>query len=119
MLAKSNSEFIEFLQLFERDLIGAVFIIATVGAFISFIVLVVSITRTWNNLALARMNQRLVQDLLAKGYSVDDIERLAYGGQAWSYQLRKMIGSARDQVANMVNRRTGENQPVPPYKQTA
>lgn len=119
MLAKSNSEFIEFLQLFERDLIGAVFIIATIGAFVSFIVLVVSISRTWNNIALARMNQRLVQDLLAKGYSVEDIERLAYGDHAWSHHLRKMVRSAKNQFANMVNRRTYENQPVPPYKQSA
>ena len=117
MLAQSNSEFLEFVKLIDGDVLGVVFIIGTIGFFVSLIVLVVSISRTWNNIVVVRMNQRLVQELLQKGYSVDDIERLAYGGQAWSHCFRKMFHSAKSQFANYVNRNQHENQPVPPYKQ--
>jgi len=117
MLAQSNSEFLEFLKLIDGDILGVVFIIGTIGFFVSLIVMVVAITRTWNNIAMVRMNQRLVQELLQKGYSVDDIERLAYGGQAWSHRFRKMFHSAKSQFTNYVNRNKRENQPVPPYKQ--
>ena len=119
MLAQSNSEFLEFLRLIDSDILGVVFIIGTIGFFVSFIVMVVSITRTWNNIATVRMNQRLVQDLLQKGYSVDDIERLAYGGHAWSQRVSKMIQSAKSQLASFVRRNRYENQPAPPYKQSA
>ena len=117
MLAQSNSEFLEFLKLIDGDILGVVFIIGTIGLFVSFIVLVASIARTWNNIAMVRMNQRLVKELLEKGYSVDDIERLAYGGQAWSQQFRKICQSAKSRLANYFDRNKYENQPVPPYKQ--
>lgn len=116
MLAQSNSEFLEFLKLIDSDILGVVFIIGTIGFFVSLIVMVVAITRTWNNIAMVRMNQRLVQELLQKGYSVDDIERLAYG-QAWSHRFCKIFRSAKSQFENYVNRNKRENRPVPPYKQ--
>lgn len=115
----AQSEFIEFLKLFDDEVLGAVFIIGTIGIFISFITLVVSVTRTWNNIAMVRMNQRLVQELLQKGYSVDDIERLAYGGNVWRQQFRKMIDSAKAQFANLAKRHRHENPPAPPFKQSA
>ncbi len=118
MLAHSNSEFLEFVKLIDGDVLGAVFIIGTVGIFVSFIVLVVSIARTWNNIAVVRMNQRLIQELLQKGYSVDEIERLAYGGFAWRQRFRKLFRSAKSQFATYVNRNKYENQPMPPYKQS-
>lgn len=120
MLAKSNSEFIEFLKLFDNDILGVVFIMGTVGIFVSFIVVVVTIARTWNNIATARMNQRLVQELLQKGYSVDDIERLAYGGNFWSQRFGKLCQSAKSRLASIVKRHQNHyaNQPAPPYKQS-
>lgn len=118
MLAQSNSEFLEFLGMIDNDILGVVFIIGTIGIFVSFIVTVVSIARTWNNIAMVRMNQRLVQDLLQKGYSVDDIERIAFGGPALSKQFRKLFQSAKSQLASFANRNRYENQPVPPYKQS-
>lgn len=119
MLAQSNSEFIEFLKLFDNDLLGAVLIIGMIGFFVSFIVMVVTIARTWNNIATVRMNQRLVQELLQKGYSVDEIERLAYRGHAWSHRFRQLFHSAKSQLANLARRNRYENQPVPPFKQSA
>lgn len=118
MLAQHNSEFLEFLKLLDNDILGVALIIGTIGTFVSFIVVVVSVTRTWNNISITRMNQRLVQELLQKGYSVDDIERLAYGGGAWSHRFNKLFNSAKVQLANLVKRHQRENRPVPPYKQS-
>ncbi len=119
MLAQSNSEFLQFLEMLDGDLLGAVLIIGTIGFFISFIVVVASVSKTWNNIAISRMNQNLIQDLLAKGYSVEDIERLAYGGPSWNRKFHKLFKSAKSQFASHVRRRRYENQPVPPMKQTA
>jgi hypothetical protein len=112
----------EMLKHIDGDILGAVFVIGTIGIFVSFIVVVVSIARTWNNIAVVRMNQTLVQDLLEKGYTVDDIERLAYGGQNWSRKFRQLFHSAKSQISSLHRRRYRnhyENQPVPPMKQTA
>lgn len=119
MLAQSN-DFFELLRQIDSDILGAVFILATIGTFVTSIVTVACISHTWNNLAMIRMNQSLVKDLLKQGYSVDDIERLAYGGARWSRQFRKLVRSATDRLATVARRNNEyENRPVPPFKQTA
>lgn len=113
MLAKS--EFIEFLELFDNDLLGVVLILTTVGTFVTAIVTVVSVSRTWNNLAQQRMNQSLMKDLLSQGYSVDDIERLVHGSPRWTNRFKQFVKSAKD---TLIRRKPQyNNQPMPPVKQ--
>jgi hypothetical protein len=116
----AHSEFVEVLRLFDNDLLGVVLVLATIGTFVTLIVSVISISRTWNNLAQIRMNQSLVKDLLNQGYSVEDIERLVYGGgQRWGSRFKQLVQSARSRFSRARNRYEYANQPVPPVKQTA
>ncbi len=108
----------ELLKHVDGEILGAVFILGTIGIFISFIVVVVSIARTWNNIAVARLNQNLVQELLAKGLTVDDVERLVYGSQGWGRRFSKVFQNAKSHMADMRRRKyyRYETQPVPPMK---
>ena len=117
MLAKS--EFIEFLELFDNDLLGVVLVLMTIGTFVTVIVSIVSITRTWNQIAHQRMNQAMMKDLLNQGYSVDDVERLVYGAPRWTSRFKQMVKSARDTFSRSRRQREQVNQPLPPVKQPA
>lgn len=103
--------------MFDGDLLGVVLILSTIGFFLSFIVVVVSVARTWNNIAMVRMTHSLVHELLSQGYTVEDVERLAVGGPRWKQRFRKMFQSTRVQIAKMAARSGYQNQPAPPYKQ--
>ena len=48
-------------------------------------------TRLQENLTMARMHKEFIQDLLAKGYSAEDVERLVYGGKGWN-KVRRAYG---------------------------
>lgn len=122
MLAKSD--FIEILQLFDNDLLGVVLVLTTIGTFVTLIVSVLSIVRTWNNIAQMRMNQSLVKELLNQGYSVDDIERIVYGGQQWGKRFKRLVDTARNGFSKVASRREFARRnefatPVPPVKQSA
>ena len=116
----AQSDLMEVLQIFDNDLLGAVLVLMTIGTFVTVIVSIVSITRTWNNLSQIRMNQALVKDLLNQGYSVDEIERLVYGGgPSWSNRFKRMMQSARESFGKASRRYEYANNPVPPVKQSA
>jgi len=51
-------------------------------------VTIVTISRTIQDIVLVRGNRRMVEDLLAKGYTVDDVERLVYGQNRWNMLTR-------------------------------
>ena len=118
MLAQSSDIF-ELLRQIDSDVLGVVFILATIGTFVTCIVTIACVSRTWNNIAMIRMNQSLVKDLLKQGYSVDDIERLAYGGPRFRHKFRRLVNTAKSRLANFAKRNEYQNRPVPPLKHSA
>jgi hypothetical protein len=114
----AQSDFIELLQQIDEDLLGVVFIIGTIGIFLTMIVTIVTVARTINSLLLTRMQHTMVKNLLAQGYSVQEVERLAYGNHRWGDRFRHFFDSARQKVHRLKKRGPAVNQPVPPLKQT-
>ena len=86
-----QSDFVELLQTIDDDMLGVVLIISTVGIFSTLIVTIVTIARTVNNLLLTRMQHSMVKNLLSQGYSIQEVERLAYGNQRWSDRFRHLF----------------------------
>lgn len=110
-----SSGFMELLQSVDKELLGTVMILGTIGFFVSIIVCVCTISSTITNLRVVKMHNTMVQDLLQKGYSVDDIERLTMG-QGIGGQVKKLVRAATNRI-NKTGYQEG-NRPVPPVKQT-
>lgn len=103
----ASSPGIELLQNMNPDVLGAAMILGTILFFVTVVVSIVTICQTITRLAVVRSNKSLVQDLLSKGYSVDDVERLVYGQAGWNKLTRaiRKIGKSK-------------NRAVPPVKAT-
>lgn len=115
----AQNDFFELLQHLDEEFLGAILVIATVGIFITTIVSVVTLARTVNNVALTRMQQSMVKNLLAQGYSVEDTERLAYGHQhRWGHKIRHIVNSAKTRFSR-VRHPHPRQYPMPPVKQNA
>ncbi len=70
------------IQLFERvdpDFIGVIGILTVVMAFVFSIVLVVTSARAIQNITLARMHRSMINDLLDRGFAIDEIQQLLNG----------------------------------------
>ncbi len=109
---QSQSEFFEFLRSIDSDMVGAMMIVGTIFFFVTLIVAMVTISRTVQDIVLIRSNRKMVEQLLASGYSVDDVERLVYGQNRWNV-LTRMLGRCRK--ANYSNEMP-VHQPRPPVK---
>ncbi|MEM9411926.1 MAG: hypothetical protein AAGA30_12480 [Planctomycetota bacterium] len=63
----------------DPDFLGVIGLVGTILFFVLMIVSVVSITRTFQNVSIAKLQNQMMNDLLAKGYSVDEIQQLMGG----------------------------------------
>lgn len=115
----ARSDLFEILNRIDSELIGTAVILTVIGIFITSIVAVVSICRTINNIKTTRMTQEMVSSLLGQGYSIDEIERLVFGGQQWHRRVRRFVQSTRDHLTGARRKSGCRNHPVPPMKQTA
>lgn len=97
--------FFQVLQEMNPDVLGAAMILGTILFFVTLIITIITICQTINQLAVLRSNKSLMQDLLSKGYSVDDVERLVYGPGGWSKLTRALSKFAKS-----------KNRPLPPVK---
>ena len=87
----NESSLIELLQTMNPDVLGATLVVGTIFFFMSLIVSVVTVCNTLTHIVALRSNKSLVQDLLSKGYSVDDVERLVYGPSGWKKLTLSLI----------------------------
>ena len=104
LTAKSSS--FELLERIDPDILGAVAILSVIMFFVLLVTSVVTICRTYQNVTLARMQSQMLNDLLAKGYSVDEIQQLIYGHKR-SVFTRFFDGSRQTYVSQ---------RPAPPVK---
>lgn len=75
----ADSAFLNIVDRIDPDIVGAIGIVTVVMTFVLAIVTVVTITRTIQNITLARMHRQMVNEMLAKGYSVGEIDQLVNG----------------------------------------
>ena len=114
----AQTEAMNLLQQIDNDILGFVLILSTIGIFIISIVSIVAVFRTFNNVLLTRMNHSMVKSLLAKGYTIDEVERLTYGNQNWGRKIRNAVRSATTKHNRFKNRFPDGTQPAPPVKQS-
>jgi len=88
------------------DLLGAIGIVSSILFFVMLIVTVVTVSRTVQNITLAKMQNKMINELLANGCSVDEIQQLVTGSKR--SVLTRMFDRNRQAY---VNRR-----PAPPVK---
>ena len=113
----AQNELFELLQQIDDEFLGVVLLISTIGVFITIITAIVTVFRTINNITVTRMQQSMVKNLLAQGYSVDDVERLAYGTHRWGPKIRHIVQSAKSRLARMRPSQAPGRPPMPPVKQ--
>ena len=73
------SESFQLLERIDPDFLGAIAMVTTIFSFILMITTVVTVCRTYQKVALARMQNQMINELLAKGYSVDEIQQIVLG----------------------------------------
>ena len=80
-LATSDSTFFRLAERIDPNLLGAIGLISVVLTFIFLVVSTVTFCRTLQSLSLAKMQNQMINELLAKGYSVDEIQQLVTGSR--------------------------------------
>ena len=119
MLAQSSGPepIFQLLESIGPEPLAAIMIIGTIGGIAITIVSITLTLSTINNITTMRMSQSMVKNLLEKGYSVEDVERLVFGGKPWGRRGKKLIRTARSRWQNQPLD-SGQH-PMPPVKQTA
>ena len=97
---------LRILDKIDPDILGAMGIVGTVLVFVFSIITVTSITRAVQGITLARMQRSLIQDMLAKGYSCEEINMLVNGKQKGI--LSRLFDSRSQEYVNA--------RPAPPVK---
>ncbi len=105
----AQSSFFQLAERIDSDLLGAIAMVSSILFFLVMTISIVTITRTVQNITLAKMQNQLLNELLAKGYSVDEIHQLVTG------KRRSVLTRAFDRGRQAyVSRR-----PAPPVKPTS
>ena len=105
----AESGIIGVLDKIDSDIVGAMGIVTIVFTFVFGIIAVTSITKAIQTVTMAKMQRNLIQDMLAKGYSCDEINLLVNGKQKGI--LSRLFDSGAQEYVNASAR------PVPPVKQ--
>ena len=105
----AQSTFLQLAEGIDPNLLGAIGMVSTILFFLVALITIVTVTRTVQNITLTKMQNQMINELLAKGYSVDEIQQLVTG------KRRSVLTRAFDRSRQAyVNRR-----PSPPVKQTS
>lgn len=113
---QGNSELLEFLKSLDQDLLGVAVILTIIGIFGSVITVSVTLIEARKKVKLARLQKETVDDLLSRGYSLEEVERIVFGQSNWD----KFCGIfSQKKNHNAPEARTEYRRPVPPQKQTA
>ena len=82
MLAQAaNSEFFRLIEKIDPDFLGVIGLVSSILTFVLLIVSVVFVLRTIQKVSLAKMQNQMVNELLSKGYSVDEIQQLVFNNR--------------------------------------
>ncbi|QEG24748.1 hypothetical protein [Mariniblastus fucicola] len=101
-----------FLDRVDPGLLSVAMLVAVIGTFILAVVIVGCVATTIQRAIAIRESNKLIVDLLNRGYSADEIERVVYGNIKFSRKVGKFFRNARNAF------RQEERSPVPPTKHT-
>ena len=107
----AQNEFLAFLSQLPEEALVAVVILSMVFTFITILVTTLTIVDYLKTTTLARMSKEMVEELLAKGYTPQEIEPLVHGTSGWK-KMRKLFTFAKDRPEFFD--RSGR--PMPPVK---
>lgn len=111
-----QSELLTFLGDLPSEAVAAMFILAIIFTFITVIATTLATIDMFKSIALAKLSKQMVDELLAKGYTPQEIEPLVNGSSGWK-KMRKLIAFAKQKSGYEFQDRYGR--PVPPVKQRA
>ena len=110
--AQSRSEFIEFMSSLDPDTVGVMLILTVIGFFVGSTVVLIVLIEARKSVKLAKIQQEMVEDLVNRGFSPEEIHKLVRGENGW------------DKFCGLFQRKNKESnhggyRPVPPVKQSA
>lgn len=91
--------------------LAVISIIAVIGGFALAIVVVGCVSTTIQRVITIRESNRLILELLNRGYSPEEIERVAYGNSKFSKKVGRFFRDARNMFRKEENQKA-----VPPAK---
>ncbi len=111
---QSDSELFQFLKTLDQDVISAAVILIVIGSFGSLIAISITWLEARKKIKLARIQKETVDDLLNRGYSLNEVERLVFGQSGWD-KFCGIFGN-KGEVEEV---KQDFRRPVPPQKHTA
>ena len=117
MLAQSsNSEIFHIVERMNPELLGAIAMVGTILTFVMVMLSIFVVSRTIQNIYLSRMQNQMLNELIAKGYSVEEIQQLVYNNRR-SALFRFFDKRSQSYVNRALNRKTVmDRDPAPPIK---
>lgn len=112
MLAQSN-DVLRLFQSLPEEAVAAMFILGIVFTFVTVLVISLSAIDSYKSITLAKLSKQMVEELLAKGYTPQEIEPLVNGTSGWK-KMRKLFTFAKRGGFDFQDR---YGRPVPPVKQ--
>jgi hypothetical protein len=104
----------EILHRIDSGALSVVSILAVIGTFVLAVVVVVCITTTIQRIIAVRESNKLILELLNRGYSAEEIERVVYGNTKFGVKVGRFFRDAR----NVFRPKKDTRSPVPPVKTT-
>lgn len=112
--ANSDAHFFEFLQSLNPDMVGVCMLLTVIGVFGTIIAVSVTLIESRKRIRLAQIQKETVDDLLNRGYALEDIQKLVHGQSGWD----KFCGIFNAKSSDVpVDAQTHYRRPVPPNKQ--
>jgi hypothetical protein len=104
----------DFINRIDGDALAAATIIAVVGIIVVCVVLTVCVTVTIQRVVAIRESNKLIMELVNRGFSADEIESITYGNMKLSKKVGKMFRDARN--AFRTPQEGSGQMPAPPVK---
>ena len=92
----------------DSEFIGVALILTTIGTFGALIAVSITLIHTVKSIWLARISRSMISELLAKGYSPDEVAMLIHGKKKSGFKWLS-FGKTEMPVSD-------KSQPVPPVK---
>lgn len=105
--------FAQDMGVVDGDTHSAAAIIAVAGAFVLSVVFVICVTTTIQRFIAVRASNKLIMELVNKGFTAEEIERIAYGNSKIGTKVGRFFRDARN---GFRKDQRASGRPVPPVK---
>lgn len=104
----------DFINRIDGDALATATIIAVVGVIAVCVVLTICITVTIQRVVAIRESNKLIMELVNRGFTAEEIESIAYGNMKLGKKVGKMFRDARN--AFRTQQEHDRQMPSPPVK---